>query len=132
MLKRFFLLLLPIVALEACSLSSTMLVTPATKEIAATGGTYTLSLITTEEDPHWTAEVDSAWVTLSPTSGYGDGKIVVTVGRNPHTVVRSVAVCIRGASSEVFAYVLQEAATQEENRNGGGDGGRGVLAKPEE
>ena len=127
MLKKILLLVMPVLAFAACNLSTTMLVTPAKQEVPAAGGTFTISLITTDEDPSWTAECDSAWITIKPTSGSGDGKITVTVAKNPRMVARSAAVAIRGKSSSVFSYVLQEANDKDETggNNGGGNGGGG-------
>lgn len=125
MLKKILLLVMPVLAFAACNLSSTMLVTPAKQEVPAAGGTFTISLITTDEDPSWTAECDSAWITINPTSGKGDGKITVTVAKNPRMVARSAAIAIRGKSSSVFSHVLQEANDKDETggNNGGGNGG---------
>ena len=126
MLKRFLFLLMPLMAFMACNFSTTMIVTPAKQEVPAAGASFTVSLVTTEEDPRWTVECDSAWITVKPTSGKGDGKIQVTVAKNPHKASRSAAVGFRGTTSTVYTYVLQEANDKDESGSGsGGNGGNG-------
>ena len=114
MFKKIILLLLPFWAFTACNLSDSMLVTPAKQEVPAAGASFTISLVITDNDPAWTAECDSAWVTIKPKSGKGDGKINVTVAKNPRKVSRSAAIAIRSASSSVFTYVLQAANDKDE------------------
>ena len=114
---------MPIMAFAACNLSDSMLVTPAKQEVPAAGATFTISLVTTETDPSWTAECDSAWITIKPKSGKGDSKINVTVAKNPRTTARSAAIAIRGKSSSIFTYVMQAANDKDESGSGSGSGG---------
>ena len=123
MLKRIFLLLFPLLAFAACNLSTTMFVTPAKQEVPATGATFTISLITTDENPSWTAECDSVWVTISPELGNGDATITISVAKNPRMAARAAAVAIRGMSSSVFMYILQAANDKDETGGNGGNGG---------
>ena len=125
MFKKIILLLLPFWAFTACNLSDSMLVTPAKQEVPAARASFTISLVITDDDPAWTAECDSAWVTIKPKSGKGDGKINVTVAKNPRKVSRSAAIAIRSASSSVFTYVLQAANDKDESGSGSGSGGNG-------
>ena len=114
---------MPMMAFMGCNFSLSMVVTPAKQEVPAEGATFTISLVTIEDNPSWTAECDSSWVTVKPTSGKGDGKITVTVAKNPRKAARSAAVAFRSEKSSVFTYVLQAANTKDEGGSGGG--GRG-------
>ena len=124
MFKKFLWLVMPMMAFAACNLSDTMLVTPAKQEVPAAGASYTISIVITDNDPSWTAECDSAWVTLRPSFGKGDSKITVSVAKNPRKAARTAAIVIRSTSSSVYTYVHQEANDKDESGSGsGGNGG---------
>jgi alpha-tubulin suppressor-like RCC1 family protein len=71
------------------------LVTPASKGVGAEALSYQILV---SSCGNWTATVDANWVTLSPTSGSGDGNILVTVTANTTGGARTATIRVDGAT----------------------------------
>src|SRR5262249_42902058 len=72
----------------------TYTLSPTTASITAAGGTGTIT-VTTGTGCSWTAISDSAWLTLSPTSGSANGSVSYTAApANAATIGRAATVTI--------------------------------------
>ena len=81
-------------------------VTPEMVEIGKDGGSADIAVSC---DREWTASVQDAWVTLSATSGTGDGSFALTVGPNPFSEPRQTAITVVSDALTQRVTVIQEA-----------------------
>ena len=61
--------------------------------LPSTGGAVTVS-VSAARECGWTATSDTAWATVSPSTGQGDASVTVTVAANDRGVSRSTAITI--------------------------------------
>ena len=70
--------------------------------IPAEGGRLSVA-ITTGRDCTWTAASEAFWLTVSPSSGQGNGAVTVVAAENGNRTVRSAGVVISGPSNQTAA-----------------------------
>ncbi|MDX1651600.1 MAG: C10 family peptidase [Brumimicrobium sp.] len=88
--------------------ASPLIVNPDTLYFTASGGTENISM-DTQSWSTWNATTPDSWITLSQTSGTGDGTISVTCSTNPLTTTRnSIIVFTSGAFSDTV-FIEQDA-----------------------
>jgi hypothetical protein len=78
-------------------------ISPSSATFAASGGTGTIN-ITTTQYCRWTASSDSSWVTVSTGSGQGSGSLSFTVSPNNNTTSQTATLTIAGNT-----YTITEA-----------------------
>jgi hypothetical protein len=89
--------------------ASTLTVSPATANIAASGGTAS---ITVTSNISWSASSSASWATVSPSSGSNNGTVTVTASANSGAA-RTATITISGGGITRTVSVTQEEEEQE-------------------
>lgn len=90
---------------QTCTLS----INPTQKTMPASGGTFTLSIVT---NCNWTAQDNASWITITPTSGNGNGSITVTVDANTSINSRTGTVTVTAGSESITCTITQSGMDQ--------------------
>jgi hypothetical protein len=77
----------------ACAVTS---VDPETAEFTETGGSGSFSVVVDNQDCDWTATTDDDWITLSTSTGTGDGTVDYVVAFNPEASPRTGRISVGG------------------------------------
>ncbi len=75
----------------------TLEVTPASRQVAASGGTASFAIATTEA---WTAASNRVWATVNDVSGTGASALTVTCAENMGAGARSATITVTGSGTE--------------------------------
>jgi uncharacterized protein (TIGR02145 family) len=75
----------------------------------AAGGSQT---ITVTASVAWSASSDAEWVTISPTTGTGDGTISVQIANNPDVTSRTGTITVTGEGVESQKVAVSQAAAE--------------------
>ncbi|MCQ2360613.1 MAG: hypothetical protein MJ009_03920 [Paludibacteraceae bacterium] len=86
--------------------SETITVTPISKEIASTGGTFN---ITITSNATWTVSSNQTWTTLSTTNGSGNGIVTVTVAPNTDTIADDATITFITSSNKQATILISRA-----------------------
>ncbi len=106
-MKKYFIIPLAALVLAACEKETapTLSVEPASLEFASEGGSKTV-MVQTNTD--WTLTVDGAdWYTVSPSEGYGDTEVTVTLGNYTDVAVRSAQIKFEAGGLVAPLAILQ-------------------------
>jgi hypothetical protein len=76
-------------------------ISPASRTLASTGGSYVVAVTATYSDCAWSASENSSWVSITPTSGSGNGYARVTVSPNTGAA-RTAVITIAGQTHTVI------------------------------
>jgi hypothetical protein len=88
---------------------NTLSVTPSDRDVGSEAGTTTFSI---SSNTSWTVSDYASWITVSPTSGSGDGTITATFTANPLTTSRVGTITISGTGvSSNLVNVIQSEPT---------------------
>ncbi|MBV6513794.1 MAG: T9SS type A sorting domain-containing protein [Ignavibacteriales bacterium] len=93
----------------ATSGNCTLSIQPTTKNIGAEGGSFTISVTAT---CNWTASESANWITITPSSGNGNGSINVTVDPNTSFNSRSDIIAIASGTTGLICTITQSGASQ--------------------
>ena len=69
--------------------------------VPAAGGTATIA-VTAARECEWAARADAAWVSLSPTTGSGNGTVRLTVASNPQFSTRTARVVVNDTGFDLI------------------------------
>ncbi len=75
-------------------------ISPTSRTVASTGGSYDVAVTATYSDCAWSASENSSWVSITPTSGSGNGSVRVTVSPNTGAA-RTATITIAGQTHTV-------------------------------
>jgi hypothetical protein len=84
----------------------TLSVTPTEVLAEKTGGSYPVAVTS---NTTWTVSRNASWVTVSPTSGNGNGTVNVTAAENTTTIIRSATVTVSSGTLTQRVHVEQGA-----------------------
>jgi hypothetical protein len=111
--------------------SCTIVVTPASASVPASGGTTTVH-VDTAASCSWTARPEASWISLSATAGSGPADIVVTVSANDRSELRSGLITIADKNMSIRqdgkAAVSCEYALDPQSQTFGPDAGHGRIS----
>ncbi|MBC2711500.1 MAG: BACON domain-containing protein [Desulfosarcina sp.] len=57
-------------------------ISPTSRKVASTGGSYDVAVTASQSYCAWSASENSSWISITPTTGSGDGSVRVTVSPN--------------------------------------------------
>ena len=75
-------------------------ISPTSRTVASTGGTYDVAVTTTHSDCAWSASENSSWISITPSTGSGDGSVRVTASPNTGAS-RTATITIAGQTHTV-------------------------------
>jgi len=70
---------------------------PATLQAVTSAGGPMIVAISAQPECAWTASVDANWISITPSSGQGDGQVEAVVARNDEPATREARLTINGA-----------------------------------
>jgi hypothetical protein len=85
---------------------------------AASGGSNSFNITS---NLSWKVKSSESWCTVSPSSGYNNASITVTVSENPYTTSRSATITVSGGSITRTISVSQNAKGADDDVNVGRD-----------
>ena len=71
----------------------------------------------------WSASSSSTWCEVSPSYGYGNGSIQITVSRNSTSNSRETVVAVQQQSQQLLQFIIRISQSGAQNSGGGGSGG---------
>ncbi len=91
----------------------TLTANPTSINFTSTGGSNTVAVTSSDA---WTASDNASWVTLSPSSGSGNGSITVNAAANTSSATRSATITITCGSNTATVNITQNGAVIPCNR----------------